>query len=62
MDEGLRQYMANLEATQRRDHADKEIIDQCEDGASSHLRHVLIFIQIPDSPTELLKQNPESED
>jgi len=29
MDEGLKQYMVNLEATQRRDHADKDIIDQC---------------------------------
>ncbi|KAF2432716.1 autophagy protein 16 [Tothia fuscella] len=28
MDDGLRQYMLNLEATQRRDHADRDIINQ----------------------------------
>jgi hypothetical protein len=30
MDEALRQFMANIEATQRRDHADEEFIEQCK--------------------------------
>lgn len=39
MDDALRQYMVNIEATQRRDHADRDLISQCMPITMPMLNH-----------------------